>query len=68
MLIIAIVEEYELVMFNYDLFWSAFCLKFSDILVICAVYTVIYLISQLDDWYVCASCVCMYVCMYYAMQ
>ena len=49
MLIIAIVEEYELVMFNYDLFWSAFCLTFSGILVICAVYTVIYLMSQLDD-------------------
>ena len=51
-------------MFNYDLFWSAFCLKYSGILVICAVYTVIYLISQLGDWYICASCVCVYVCMY----
>ena len=62
MLIIAIVEEYELVIFNYDLFWSAFCLKFSGILVICAVYTVIYLISQLDDWCIHASCVCVCVC------
>ena len=62
MLIIAIVEC-ELVIFNYNLFWSAFSLKFSGILVICSVYTVTYLIFQLDDWYICASFVCTYVCM-----